>query len=229
MSLTTYEFADKVTHVTLTGRMLSGAEIWQTGFYMGKAAGGADEPNQAFADNVRDKWLTFWTNGSNGVSQFYTFEEVKCARLGKDGKYDGSAVVTSHPAVATAGGSGGNALPPQVSLVATLIAGSGKGLAGKGRMYLPGINFPISNTGHLGTLETQTICTSLATFFQAMYDDANTTDVPINASRGHIKFFGAGARNVPINGVRVGDVYDTQRRRRDAIQESYKVSGLIGP
>lgn len=222
-------FADKVVHVTLSGRMLSGAEIWQTGFYMGKAAGEADAPNQAFADNVRDKWLAFWTNGSNGVSQFYTFEEVKCARLDKAGRYDGSDVITSHPAVATAGGSGGSPLPPQVSLVATLIGGSGKGYGGKGRMYLPGINFPISNTGHLGTLEAQTICNNLKTFFQAMYDDANTTDVPVNASKGSTKFLGAGNRSVPINGVRVGDVYDTQRRRRDAIQESYKVSTLIGP
>lgn len=223
------EYADKVTHVTLTGKMLGGNEIWQTGFYMGKAAGESEVPSQAFADAVRDAWLTFWTNGQNGVSQFYTFEEVKCARLGKDGRYDGSAVVTSHPAVATVGGSGGNALPPQIALVATLIGGSGKGFAGKGRMYLPGINFPIDGTGHLGNLESQKICDNLAIFFNAMYATLTSGDIPINASRGSSKFLGAGARNVPINGVRVGNVYDTQRRRRDALAESYKVSGLIGP
>lgn len=222
-------FAHKVVHVTLSGKMLSGNEIWQTGFYMGELTADAEVPSQTFADNVRNLWQTFFTNGQNGVSQYYTFEEVKCARLGLDGRYDGSAVVQSFPTAAVVGGSGGNALPPQVALVATLIGGSGKGYGGKGRMYLPGINFPIDNTGHLGNLETQKITDDLAIFFNAVYALTDSPGVPVNASRGSTKFAGAGARNVPINGIRVGNVYDTQRRRRDAVAETYKVSGLVGP
>lgn len=222
-------FAAKNVHVTLSGKMLNGNEIWQTGFYVGKAAGDADVPTQAFADYVRDAWITFFTGPDNGVSQFYTFEEVKCARLDTLGHYDGSNVVVSHPASTKVGGAGGVALPPQCSLVATLIGGSGKGLAGKGRMYLPGINFAIDSTGHLGNIETQRIADKLAIFFNTIYAAIDAPGVPINASRGHAKLLGAGARNVPINGIRVGNVYDTQRRRRDAIAETYKVSGLVGP
>lgn len=221
-------FADKVVHVTLSGKMLSSNEIWQTGFYVGLAAGPAGVPTQGFVDHVRDSWQTFFTNGQNGVSQFYTFDQVKAARLNTDGKYDGTDVAVSFPAGNIVGGSGGVALPPQCALVATLIAGSGKGLAGKGRMYLPGINFPIDNTGHLGNLETQKICDNLAVFFQSLYGNIDAPGVPINASRGHAKFGGAGARNVPINGIRVGNVYDTHRSRRDHLVEAYKVSAQIG-
>lgn len=222
-------FAAKVTHVTISGTMLGGNEIWQTGFYMGKLNGDSEVPAQATADFIRDKWLAIWTNGANGFNQAFTFNQVKMARLGLDGRYDGSAVVTSFPGAAAQGGAGGGPLPPQVSLVATTIAGSGKGLAGKGRMYLPGISFAIDNTGHLGNIETQKVADYLTQFFQDIYADPSTPDVAINASKGSAKFLGVGARNVPINGIRVGNVYDTQRRRRDALTETYKVGGLIGP
>ena len=222
-------FADKVVHVTMSGTMLQSQEIWQTGFYLGKAAGEADVPTQALADSIRDAWLTFWTNGQNGINQYYLFDQVKCARLQTNGKYDGSEVIVSNPVSATPGGAGGLPLPPQVSLVATLIGGSGKGYGGKGRMYLPGVSHSAGSTGHIGDLEAQTVCTNLAAFFQSIYTNAVTANIPINASRGSTIFLGAGNRNVPINGVRVGNVYDTQRRRRDALVEAYKVSGLIGP
>lgn len=220
-------YADKVTRVTLSGKMLNGSEIWQTGFYLGKAAGGSETPTQAVADAIRDLWVTFFTATTNGISNSYTFEEVKLARLNKDGRYDGSDVITSHPTAQVKGGSAGQPLPPQVALVATLVAGSGKGLAGKGRMYLPGVSTPVDSTGHIPTVNVDAVRTNLTTFFTGVYNIAGIIDVPVNASKGHIKLLGAGNRSVPINGVRVGNVYDTQRRRRGALQEVYSQSGLI--
>lgn len=220
--------AQKVVHVTLSGAMWAGAEEWQTGFYMGTPDADAPVPTQAFADAVRNAWATFFTTGANSISDSYTFTQVKCARLAKDGRYDGSDVAVSFPAAETKGGSQGQALPPQVALVATLIGGSGKGLGGKGRMYLPGVKYPVNGTGHLDQAFCQTIATNLAAFFNTIDASFDAPGSPINVSRGHKAQLGLGARNVVINGVRVGNVYDTQRRRRNALAETYS-SAVVNP
>lgn len=215
------ESAQKVVHVTLSGTTLGGAEEWQTGFYMGTPEADAPVPTQAFTDAVRDAWTTFFTNGLNGIAQLYKFTAVKAVRLAKDGRYDGSAIAESFPAAAVSGGSGGSPNPPQVALVATLIGGSGKGYGGKGRMYLPGIRLPIGDDGHIPQNSCQTIATNLAAFFNTINGSFDAPGNVINVSRGNSKLLGVGARNVNVNGVRVGNVYDTQRRRRNALAETY--------
>lgn len=217
--------AHKVVKVTLSGTMLGGGEEWQTGFYMGSLTADASAPTQAFADAVRTAWTTFWSANQSHISSYYIFTAVKCALLLKNGDYDtGSDVVNSYPTPGVAGGGGSLQYPPQVSLVATLIGGSGKGLGGKGRMYLPGVYAAIDGSGHLGSTECQSIATNLATFFNSVDSSIDAPGHAVNVSRGHKNLMGAGARNVPINGVRVGNVFDTQRRRRNALVETYSTA-----
>lgn len=213
--------AQKVVHVTLSGKMLGGAEEWQTGFYMGNPEQDAAVPTQAFTDAVRDAWATFFNDPLVNISSSYTFEQVKAVRLAKNGLYDGTDAAISFPAAAVNGGRTGTALPPQVALVATLIGGSGKGLGGKGRMYLPGVSESVDGTGHITWNVVQYISSHLATFFNDINASFDAPGVAINVSRGHKAQLGLGARNVIINGVRVGNVYDTQRRRRNALAETY--------
>jgi hypothetical protein len=205
--------------------MLNGAEEWQTGFFMGQPDADALAPSQAFADAVRDAWQVFWNTGLNSISSSYTFNQVKCARLMPDGHYNaGDDVVVSFPATADAGPQAGAPLPPQVACVATLIAGSGKGLAGKGRMYLPGVSDAVSSSGTFNTAVAQSIATTLATFFNTINASIDAPGQAINASKGSKAALYLNMRNVPINGVRVGNVYDTQRRRRNGLSEVYSTA-----
>lgn len=221
--------AQKVVHVTLSGQMLGGAEEWQTGFYVGYADQDAPMPTQAFADAVRDAWTTFFKDTTVGISSTFSFTQVKCALLEKNGTYGPDATVLSFPTVTVLGDAPGSPKPPQLALVATLIGGSGKGLAGKGRMYLPGIKADIDGGGHLDATYCQAVATKLAAFFNTIDASPSITGHAINVSRGH-KTTGdfpnlyVGARNVKINGVRIGNVYDTQRRRRNALAETYKTA-----
>lgn len=219
--------AHKVVHCTIMGTMFSGGEEWQTGFYLGAPDADAQVPNQAFADVVRNAWQTFFTLAGNGVSDSYNFTGVKLARLGLDGKYDGSAVIQSFPTGQVTGGSTGLPLPPQVALVATLIAGSGKGLGGKGRMYLPGIKHAVTGNGRISDADALRVANNLATFFNTINASTDKPGTAINASRGHVKFGGAGAVNITLNGIRVGNVYDTQRRRRNGLSETYQASAQL--
>jgi len=216
-------YADKVIHVTMSGTMLGGAEQWQTGFYVGLAQGTVDPPTQAFVDGVRDLWGGLFDN-PGFFHQSYKFDQVKAARLNIGGLYDGSGVVTSNPPTAISGAYLGQMMPPQIALVATLIGGSGKGLAGKGRMYLPGVSAGVDATGHLDASFSQAVATQIAGFLEGVNALASNPGVVINASKGTAKFAGLGARNVPVNGVRVGNVYDTQRRRRNALAETYSTA-----
>lgn len=217
--------AHKVVRVTISGTMLGGGEEWQTGFYMGSLTQDASAPTQGFADAVRDAWTTFWSANQSHISSYYIFTAVKCAMLLKNGDYDQSFdVVNSYPTPGVAGGGGSLQYPPQVSLVATTIGGSGKGLGGKGRMYLPGVYAAIDGSGHLGSTECQSIATNLAAFFNSVDSSIDAPGHAVNVSRGHKNLLGAGARNVPINGIRVGNVFDTQRRRRNALVETYSTA-----
>ena len=112
-------------------------------------------------------------------------------------------------------------MPPQVSLVATLIGGSGKGVAGKGRMYLPGVCQSIDANGRVLTQITQNIATQVAAMFDALNASVDAPGVVVNASMGSKRGLYIDGRNVPVNGIRVGNVYDTQRRRRNGLQETY--------
>lgn len=211
----------KIVRVTLSGQMFNGAEEWQTGFFLGQPDADALVPTQAAADAVRDAWKTFFIHADSAISNAYSFTQVKLARLAVDGLYDGSDIVTSSPATSVTGSRSGAPLPAQVALVATLIAGSGKGLAGKGRMYLPGVSETINSSGHLDQGYCVKWATNLAAFFDSINSDFNMPGQVVNVSRGHKKLLGVGARTVPVNGVRVGNVYDTQRRRRNALAETY--------
>jgi hypothetical protein len=205
--------------------MANGGEEWQTGFYVGSPTQDATVPTQAYADAVRNAWTTLWTDASMTISDSYTFTAVKCARLAKNGLYDGSDIAQSFPATAVVGGSGiGAPLPPQIALVATLIGGSGKGYGGKGRMYLPGIKQSVGTDGHIPQAFCQTVATKLAAFFNTIDASMDAPGHVINVSRGNSKLLGIGARNVYVNGVRVGNVYDTQRRRRNALAETYSAA-----
>lgn len=217
-------FAHKVVHVTMSGQMLQGAEEWQTGFYCGLPDGDAPVPTTLFTDAVRNAWEIFFEQAQNAISTSYTFTQVKAARLNTDGKYDGTDVAVSFPGTAVSGTRAGAPMPPQVALVATLVAGSGKGLAGKGRMYLPGICDAVDATGHINSVVAQNIANNLATFFNTLNASFDVPGEVINASKGKAALLGAGARNVPVNGVRVGNVYDTQRRRRNSLAETYYVA-----
>jgi hypothetical protein len=118
-------------------------------------------------------------------------------------------------------------MPPQVSLVATLTSAKARGYGSKGRMYLPGVNAPILSTGKITTGSVTPIVANLKTFF----DTINASvDVPNNVILNATASTKAGsvhdAAIWPVTGVKVGDVYDTQRRRRNQLVEAYSAAAL---
>lgn len=218
-------FAHKVNRVTISGSSFGGEEEWSTGFYFGYTSGDADLPDQATVDAIAPLWQTFFTSSTSYIGNAWKTHEVKMSQLGTDGKtIADSPKYYTYATPLTGGGTGPN-FPPQVALVATLVGAEARGLASKGRMFLPGVISALDGNGRLADAARSAICTNLKTFLTAV-NALPANNVVVLASQG---------RKAPLLGdpvikqaisVRVGNVYDTQRRRRNALTEVYSTATL---
>lgn len=112
----------------------------------------------------------------------------------------------------------GGALPPQCSIVATLRTGFAS-RSDTGRFYLPGpADVNLTTTGRLSTAATGDISAELVAAFEAGNGASLGTEV-IVYSRTH-------RSTVTVLSVDVGDVIDTQRRRRDKLIENRVVNDI---
>jgi hypothetical protein len=96
-------------------------------------------------------------------------------------------------------------------------------------MYLPGIQAPVSgSTGKIASATVGNIATGFKTFLDAVNVGTGTSGKVILASKGRKQAGEVGGDTIYIGGVsawvtgcRVGDVYDTQQRRRRQLPETY--------
>jgi hypothetical protein len=61
----------------------------------------------------------------------------------------------------------------------------------------------------------------MANFFASVNGSTDAPGILVNASQGADREIASGRINRPVTHIRVGNVYDTQRRRRNALTEVY--------
>jgi hypothetical protein len=93
-------------------------------------------------------------------------------------------------------------------------------------MYLPGINKLIGSNGKLSTGSADDISLGLQTFFNNVNADFDLPGTLINASKGRILPVPAPGVNRTVTSIKIGDVIDTQRRRRNQLQEVYSTRAI---
>ncbi len=215
-------FAYKINRVTMSGTSFGGEEQWSTGFYMGYTAGDANLPQQSVVDAIGPLWQTFFLAASSKIHNQWQTTEVKIVQLAVNGTtVPDSQVYYTYPApISGGGGAGVSVFPPQIALVATLVGPQARGLASKGRMFLPGVTAAVNANGRISDADRGTICTNVRTFLRGVTDIPGEDNVPMLASQGR-GLLSVGAINHEVISVRVGNVYDTQRRRRNALTEAY--------
>ena len=108
-------------------------------------------------------------------------------------------------------------LPPQDSIVISTRT-SQLGRRGRGRIYLPGIDVSCTTGGLVNHSHRDTLSLQAATLYEAL----STTGVGPGAAQVRPCVTGKPWTDYSvINELRVGDVVDTQRRRRDRLVENY--------
>lgn len=209
--------------ITLFGSSMAGSEEWSTGFRMGQEGdgGGNFAIPAGFIDDLAAAWQTFFTAPTSGIHPGWKTDGVKAAIILPTGKTDLANVVTKPYATPISGGQNASILPPQIALVAQLAAASPIGLGSKGRMYLPGVSFGLNPNGQIGATDCQAIANNLRTFLDACESSANSPGYVINASQGRPGVPFTAPVHKRVTSVRVGSVYDTQRRRRNGLSETY--------
>jgi hypothetical protein len=187
--------------------------------------------NAPMAQSIATAWQTFFTTAQNSFSSNYKTTQVKCALIDTGGDTNVDEIDYYDYPTAISGGGSSAASPPQVTLSATLTSDNQRGLASKGRMYLPGINQAVDGaTGKLASTFVTTLANNFKTFLDAVNTGTGVSGKLVLASKGH-KTDQLDAEQQPIylggitawvTGCRIGDVYDTQRRRRNDLIEAYQ-------
>jgi len=220
-------YLHRFTRITISGTAFGGAEEWSTGFNYGEVDADATMPDQGLADAVRDAWRTFMIAGSSSISAVYEATLVKVSSVGVDGKSNAADTVYANFPVQTKGVNG-ERHPAQIALVATLQGVPARGVASKGRMYLPGVFGGVGLDGKIGGTLPFDVATNLRKFLFDCAQYPGTPNVPMLASPGSVnadgspKLGGSGPKNSEIVSVKVGNVFDTQRRRRNGFSEAYQ-------
>lgn len=113
-------------------------------------------------------------------------------------------------AVSHAGSITGNVLPFQVAIVVSLQTALAT-RSGRGRFYLPPPDVSMVTAGKLSSTCTTNLHAGLVLLFSSLNSN-NLTPVVRNRTA-HV--------STTITAGRLGDVFDTQRRRRDSLVETY--------
>nr|CRY97492.1 hypothetical protein [uncultured prokaryote] len=113
--------------------------------------------------------------------------------------------------------------PSQTSIVLSLRTDT-PGASGRGRLYWPALGItPSPTTLRITTLERDVIATDAVTYLRAVQDalKAAISPAPSVATYELAVFSKTRGNHALVKRLLVGDVFDTQRRRRDAMVESY--------
>lgn len=212
-------------HLLLTfgGTLGTSDEDWQCGIRFIKRAGligpdpvtpNASDAGELLNDSV-DKIADWWNNINVGVGSNAVLRWAKCAAIGGNGRYlfDTDPKVHDYdPGVPGQGST--RAYPFQVSKTLSFKTDRNRGRATNGRIYLPSpSNLVDTNTGLVSVDQAEV--DHHAAFIRDLQTsgvDSQTTPAVVSSSSEEWAL---------ITRVRVGNVLDTQRRRRAQLTETY--------
>lgn len=221
-------YANDHVRVTIFGTHVDGNEEWSTNFHIGATDSGSGnfDVAQEWVDALLPLWQTFFTSSSTAIINVCKTVGIKAGVVrASDGKFALDTIKTATYATPVAGTSTSPIFPPQVALVAQLRA-SGVGLGTKGRMYLPGPAHSLQGNGKISGANATSVANNLRTFLDAAETAVNSPGYIINVSKGRPGVPFTAPINKRVTEVRVGDVYDTQRRRRNGLTESYSTATM---
>ena len=211
-------FPSGFIRLVASGTTVGGSEIWSTSWSIRApftSGDRADEIEANFLPGAVAAIRSWFTSADACVHTTATLDLVKANMVGPDGRYVSSdETVLAEVAPPVNGGKSGSFLPPQCTVAVSLLTGSTRGLAHRGRFYPPATAVGVdSATGGLVQSEQQSMATAAATLISAL-----------NAIEGYEVIVASDTREGAfraVTAVEVGSVIDTQRRRRSALPEQY--------
>lgn len=212
-------------------------EIWSMSLHMSDASTVTNAARIAFAadraDEVKTKVQTYWTTTAIGANRYALLDWVKFNAIGEDGKYLSAA--SNSVAVAPAGVPQltpplSESHPPQLAVVLSMGTGFRSGLAVRSRTYLPAARLSLVTTGspYIADSQVSTVATAFKAFLVDLNDwtglDLGSGPAVCAVSKGRAADSDGITRD--ITDIRVGNVFDTVRSRRNGLRETYTTLAL---
>lgn len=184
-----------------------------------------DDPNLSdiHADQVLTACSTLFGNSKWAAGMKMT--EWRAYFIKSDGLMEGNPRQELITPGSEPQGSGGTRLPSQVSLCVTTEAAA-RGPARFGRFYLPGPAAAVQADWRMSEADCESYLASIVQFLKDVSDSIDVPGSTRSVDMVNISGIGTGTMQT-VKTVRVGRVYDTQRRRRSQLEEAYEVSGDI--
>lgn len=207
--------------VSALGSLIGTEEIFSFGFHIsnvGTTGSVAElEEVQESTQQIAEAIGTFFGGANNAVPNKWQLDSVKLAIIGVDGKYIETTAPTEYVFPTPIVGAANQATAAQLSAVVTLVSSKYKDPGKYNRFYVPTVG-----TSQAGLVMEEFRPEYLATGTVAMIEAVNeiTTAVSPTLEVAVVSNKGAGY-TLRVENVRVGNVIDTQRRRRNKLTETY--------
>lgn len=185
----------------------NGGETWNFTLHATAAVSAAAAAG-SLAGALEEMWSGVGTP-AGALGTLYSPDVVLgTATAGEINEQSGQQIARADVAVNAAGTATGSSLPPQCAVVISLRTAIAN-RTGRGRFYLPATSVDALDAGRISAAAQTTIANAMTRLF-AELDAAAITPVIYSRTR-HV--------TTTITDANVGDVYDTQRRRRNQLNE----------
>lgn len=176
---------------------------------------GTDKFTKAYVKALCQVALSFWNGIKAQASTDHAMTGVRLNAIQADGKVVNGGTYAYLKAPVAGSSPGASQLPPQVAVAMSLRTGA-RGPGGRGRMYLPLTGTGLNDRGRIGSTPANTILAAGKAFLEALH------------AAGPLPVIANGEKNTysAITGVSIGNTFDTQRRRRNALTETYHNADL---
>lgn len=204
--------------VSFGGQWTSGdaiGEIWECGIRtVREVDGGFCSDPDNYLSEVHGP-LSTWFHGAGTASAFAQMKYVKANNINPDGTYqDPVTHVYDYPSAVV--GVETQRMDGISSLCYSWTTGISRGLAHRGRIYPPNGIYALAGAFTVSSSDTDLAVTRAKALLDAIKQlDGGSPMLPAVVSGVR------GGAVQPITGVAVGNVYDSQRRRRNRLQETY--------
>jgi hypothetical protein len=211
--------------LTIGGTSYSGTETWQFGLRFSPTAPAVDVPDavtQAQVDACVTPVQTWWNTVAQAMPNTHKLAWVKLAPIAPTGLYPPGEIAYINDFTDITGPGSSQPAPPQCALVVTLVAGSilrGKGRYG--RIYLPAPALRTTATGQISTTGRDAVGAAVSTMINSLNAVTDLGHVTVLTKPGLNNGVVTPATFGPVTDIKVGNVLDTQRRRRKGIPETY--------
>lgn len=195
---------------------LPGGEVWSCTL---RAGGTFDSTTQAMADAIGEAWRQWIIAPGSLTAIGCTLGQVLIYGVQPSGPSLGPVAAAISGARA---GTITNGLPNQCAVVASLRSAQG-GARNRGRIYLPCTGQIVGTTGRMGPTNVSGLLATTSALLNSINTALGVT------GRLSVESTVSTEPGRAITQVRIGDVVDTQRRRRDAFAENYSTAPVTAP